>query len=118
MLTMRNGLSLYPICLPGMLPSNQVSQTRVDVYDADKFSNVNLIKEISMDQNIFADLLLRLPENCVKQEHLCDFSSMIGSKPSLPVESSIHQHHFEAFQLSKSYKVSFLIYFFCSVTPP
>lgn len=118
MLTMRNGLSLYPICLPGVLPSNQVSHTKVDVYDADKYSNVNVMKEFSMDQNISADLLLSLPENCVKQEHLCDFSSMFGSKPSLPVESSIHQHNFGAFQFSTSYKVSFLIDFFCSVTPP
>ncbi|KAH6784322.1 basic helix-loop-helix DNA-binding superfamily protein [Perilla frutescens var. hirtella] len=105
MLTMRNGLSLYPICMPGMLQQhNQVSQMRVDVSDTDKYLSVNMTKGISMDQNIPADSLLGLPENCVKQELVTDFSSMIGSKPSLEVESSLLQHHFGAFQLSRSFK--------------
>nr|AKN09617.1 basic helix-loop-helix transcription factor [Salvia miltiorrhiza] len=102
MLTMRNGLNLYPICLPGMLQSNQVSQMRADVYATDKYSNVNMMKEVRLDQNISADSLLGLPENCVKQEHVSDFSSMIGSKTSMEVESSMQQHHFGAFQFSRS----------------
>lgn len=104
---MRNGLSLYPICLPGMPQQpNQVSQARVDVYDTDKYLNVNMTKEMSMNQNIPADSLLRLPENCVKREHVSDFG-----KPSEDAESSLLQHHFGAFQLSRSFKVSFLHYF-------
>ncbi|KAL1564149.1 basic helix-loop-helix transcription factor [Salvia divinorum] len=79
MLTMRNGLSLYPICLPGMLQS---------------------------DQNISGDSLLRLPENCVKQEHMSDFSTMIGSKTSMEVKSIMQQHHLGAFQLSRSFQKS------------
>ncbi|KAL1564150.1 basic helix-loop-helix transcription factor [Salvia divinorum] len=106
MLTMRNGLSLYPICLPGMLQSDQVSQMRVDTYDTDKYSNVHMMKQVILDQNISGDSLLRLPENCVKQEHMSDFSTMIGSKTSMEVKSIMQQHHLGAFQLSRSFQKS------------
>ncbi|KAL0450360.1 UNVERIFIED_CONTAM: Transcription factor SPATULA [Sesamum latifolium] len=93
MLTMRNGLSLYPICLPGMLQSNEISQMRMGI-DADKFLNMNMAKTISMDQNISADALLGLQENCVRQAPVAEFSNM---------ESSA-QDQFKTFQLSRSSK--------------
>lgn len=99
-----------------MLQPNQISQMRMDVYDTDKFLNVNMTKSICMDQNISADALLRLQENCVKQAPVADFSSMIGSKTSLEVESSMQLHHFGAFQLSKSSKVSFFFVSICCFT--
>lgn len=106
MLTMRNGLSLYPICVPGMLQSDQVSQMRADVYDTNKYSDVNMMKQVILDQNILADSLLRLPENFVKQELVSDFSTMLGSKTSMEVESIMQQqHHLGAFQLSRSFQV-------------
>ncbi|KAL9158186.1 hypothetical protein ABFS82_08G051000 [Erythranthe guttata] len=77
MLTMRNGLSLYPICLPEMLQQQQHSQTshmRMDIFDtSDKFLNTNVSKE-----------------NCVKQ----DFSATIGPKSSFKLEYSSQQNHF------------------------
>ncbi|XP_047947208.1 transcription factor PIF4 isoform X2 [Salvia hispanica] len=107
MLTMRNGLSLYPICVPGMLQSDQVSQMRADVYDTNKYSDVNMMKQVILDQNILADSLLRLPENFVKQELVSDFSTMLGSKTSMEVESIMQQqHHLGAFQLSRSFQKS------------
>ncbi|KAI3452008.1 hypothetical protein Pfo_008673 [Paulownia fortunei] len=103
MLTMRNGLSFYPICLPGMLQPNQISQMKMDIYDTDKFLNVNMTKAISMDQNTSVDALLRVQDICVKQAPVADFSTMIGSKTSFEVESSM-QDHFGTFQLCRSLK--------------
>ncbi|XP_042063000.1 transcription factor PIF4-like isoform X2 [Salvia splendens] len=102
MLTMRNGLSLYPICLPGMLQSDQVSQMQADVYDTNKNSDVNMMKQVILDQNILGDSPLRLPENFVKQERLSDFSTMLSSKTSMEVESIMQQQG--AFQLSRSFQ--------------
>ncbi|KAL7141409.1 hypothetical protein ABFS83_08G050900 [Erythranthe nasuta] len=78
MLTMRNGLSLYPICLPEMLQQqqqhNQTSHMRTNIFDtADKFLNTNVSKE-----------------NCVKQ----DFSATIAPKSSFKLEYSSQQNHF------------------------
>ncbi|KAL7101388.1 hypothetical protein ACP275_08G051300 [Erythranthe tilingii] len=76
MLTMRNGLSLYPICLPEMLQQqhNQISHMRMDIFDAaHKFLNTNVSKE-----------------NCVKQ----DFSDTIAPKSSFKLEYSSQQNHF------------------------
>ncbi|KAK6116223.1 hypothetical protein DH2020_050019 [Rehmannia glutinosa] len=101
MLTMRNGLSLYPICLPGMLQPNQISQARVDIYDTDKSLNVNTTKAISVDQNISANALLRLQDSCVKQAPVTDFPTLIGSKTSFELEPST-RHHFGSFQISRS----------------
>ncbi|KAL0377697.1 UNVERIFIED_CONTAM: Transcription factor SPATULA [Sesamum radiatum] len=102
MLTMRNGLSLYPICLPGMLQSNEVSQMRMGI-DADKFLNMNMAKTISMDQNISADALLGLQEDCVRQAPVAEFSNMISPKTLFDVESSA-QDQFKTFQFSRSSK--------------
>ncbi|KAK4416183.1 Transcription factor SPATULA [Sesamum alatum] len=103
MLTMRNGLSLYPICLPGMVQSNEISQMRMGICDADKFLNMNMAKTISMDQNISADALLGLQENCVRQVPVAEFPNMISPKTSFEVESST-QDQFRTFQLSQSSK--------------
>ncbi|KAK4393285.1 Transcription factor SPATULA [Sesamum angolense] len=102
MLTMRNGLSLYPICLPGMLQSNEISPMRMG-NDADKFLNMNMAKTISMDQNISADALLGLQENCARQAPVAEFSNMITPKTSFEVESSA-QDQFKTFQSSRSSK--------------
>ncbi|KAL2241665.1 UNVERIFIED_CONTAM: Transcription factor SPATULA [Sesamum indicum] len=102
MLTMRNGLSLYPVCLPGMLQSNEISQLRMGI-DADKFLNINMAKTNSLDQNISADALLGLQENCVRQAPVAEFSSMISRKTSFEAESS-PQDQFKTFQLSHSSK--------------
>ncbi|KAL6551732.1 hypothetical protein OROGR_007886 [Orobanche gracilis] len=97
MLTMRNGLSVYPICVPGTVPPpNQMFHTRMDIYnDADKFSE--------MDQNVSVDTLLGIGDKCVKQAPDIDFSSMVGSKNSVQVESSMHDH-FDTFQRHESSK--------------
>ncbi|KAL6498249.1 hypothetical protein OROGR_028646 [Orobanche gracilis] len=97
MLTMRNGLSIYPICMSGMVPPlNPMFHTRMDIYnDTDKFSN--------MDQNVLVDTLLGIGDKCVKQAPDIDLSSMVGSKNSVQVESSIHDH-FDTFQRHESSK--------------
>ncbi|KAL6530156.1 hypothetical protein OROMI_028801 [Orobanche minor] len=83
MLTMRNGVSLYPICVPGMVPPHdQMFHTRMDIYnDTDKLSK--------MDQNVS----IEAPDIA--------FSSMVGSKNSVQVESSMHDH-FDTFQHHES----------------
>ncbi|KAL3813628.1 hypothetical protein ACJIZ3_014896 [Penstemon smallii] len=91
MLTMRNGLSLYPICLPGV-PSMNVCETN-------KPLNTIAEKIISMDQNIAADTLLDLPNTCVKQALNADLSTIIGSRSSFEIESS-PQGHFGSYHFS------------------
>ncbi|GFP88221.1 transcription factor spatula [Phtheirospermum japonicum] len=109
MLTMRNGLSLYPICVPGMLQPNQymMSQMSKDTYDSDNFSNVYTTESISMDPNISADALIGLQDKCAKRGPVSDFSITIGgSKSSLKVESeSSMLDHFGNFQQSRSSQV-------------
>ncbi|KAK6128988.1 hypothetical protein DH2020_037261 [Rehmannia glutinosa] len=86
-----------------MLQPNQISQTRVDIYDTDKSLNVNTTKAISVDQNISANALLRLQDSCVKQAPVTDFPTLIGSKTSFELEPST-RHHFGSFQISRSSK--------------
>ncbi|GER30899.1 BHLH transcription factor MYC5 [Striga asiatica] len=100
MLTMRNGLSLYPICMPEIVQPNQMSQMRMNTYDTDKLSSLQMSKSISMDQHMQADKLLSVQEKCVIEAPATDFSSIINSKASFQVESS----HFGTFQHSKPYE--------------
>ncbi|CAA0840973.1 Transcription factor SPATULA [Striga hermonthica] len=102
MLTMRNGLSLYPICMPEIVQPNQMSQMRMNTntYDTDKLSSMHVSKSVSMDQHMQADKLLNVQDKCVSEAPTTDFSSIINSKASFQVESS----YFGTFQHSKPYK--------------
>ncbi|KAL3646298.1 hypothetical protein CASFOL_011478 [Castilleja foliolosa] len=81
MLTMRNGLSLYPVCVPGMLEPNQYMMSQPN------FPNVYTSESISMGPNISADALIGLQDKCTKRCPVNDFSS--GSKRSLKVKSEL-----------------------------
>lgn len=99
-----------------MLPPNQISQPRMEIYDTDKFLTTNVSKSIPIDQNISPNELLRLQDNCVKHTPLADCLTMIGSKTLYKVESS-EKDHIESLKLSRSSRVSnyyhFLFNFLC-----
>lgn len=93
MLTMRNGLTVYPVCLPGMVQPEQVSQMTLDMLERNKSVNMSLAKSVSANQDLSADILVSLQEKPV-----ADFT---GSQVPFGVESST-QNRFISFQVSKS----------------
>lgn len=110
MLTVRNGLSVYPICLPGMLHPNQIPQTRPDSYDGTRSLNMNMTKAVSIDQETLTEAILSLQDNGVEGIPVSGFSTMIDSRTAFQTESS-SQAHFGPYQLLKSSSVSLVFPF-------
>ncbi|XP_051141274.1 transcription factor SPATULA isoform X2 [Andrographis paniculata] len=92
MLTMRNGLSLYPICLPGIMQPTQICQMAMDISDGEKAFNLNMTKAIATDRTISEDAILSLQDDRVKQTPVPNFSTMMGIKSTLNLESSLQDH--------------------------
>ncbi|XP_073147188.1 uncharacterized protein [Henckelia pumila] len=101
MLTVRNGLSVYPICLPGMLHPNQIPQTRPDSYEGTRSLNMNMTKAASIDQETSAEAMLGVQDDGVERMPVSGFSTMINSRTAFQTESSIRAH-FGPIQLLKS----------------
>ncbi|XP_073272477.1 transcription factor SPATULA-like [Primulina huaijiensis] len=78
MLTVRNGLSMDPICLPGILHPNQIPQTRPDSCDGTRFLSMNMTKAVSIDQETLIEAILSLQDDCVERMPDSGFSIMIN----------------------------------------
>nr|XP_048335473.1 transcription factor SPATULA isoform X1 [Ziziphus jujuba var. spinosa] len=103
MLSMRNGLSLHPMCVPGALPPIQLSQTRMDFGEGNRSLHLNMSGTLPMDQETSTQNLFGLSNQCSapNQTFVPNMSSIIGSESSFGIEPSI-QAHLGPFQLHTS----------------
>ncbi|XP_059623901.1 transcription factor SPATULA-like isoform X2 [Cornus florida] len=99
MLTMRNGLSLSPMCLPGVLQPTQLSQTRMGFYEGNGSQNMNLTGALAMNQETPTNTAFSLPNQCSNpnQPSVANLSNIINSDTLFGLQSSIPSH-FRPFQ--------------------
>lgn len=95
MLTMRNGLSLYPMCLPGVLQPNQLSQMRMGFHEGNgllKMTSTPPINPETLTNSVFS-----LPKQCnnldQSSQSVTNLLSIINSKTSFGLESSVQAQH-------------------------
>ncbi|CAI9752853.1 unnamed protein product [Fraxinus pennsylvanica] len=100
MLTMRNGLSLYPMSLPVMPRPDQVSQMRMGIYQGN--GPLNMKSEHPLNQDYLSNALFSLLDNSPTHASAADFSTMMGSKTSFELASIPTQ--LGPFQFSRSSK--------------
>lgn len=103
MLTMRNGVSLYPVSLPWMPRRDQISQMRMGIYPGNGPLNVNMESEHPLNQDNSSNALFNLLDNSPMHASAADFSTMMGSKTSFGLASIPTQ--LGPFQFSRSSKV-------------
>ncbi|PSS21273.1 Transcription factor SPATULA like [Actinidia chinensis var. chinensis] len=106
MLTMRHGLSLYPMCLPGALQPAQLSHTKMDFYEGNEPLNMDVTGVFPANKGTSTNSLFNIPNQSTNPVQLpaIDFSSIINSETSFGMESSM-QGHLRPFPLLTSSKV-------------
>lgn len=94
LLTVRNGLSLYPMCLPGVLPSNQVSETRTG-YEGNRSLDMSLASALPLKPVTPTNILFNLPDNFKKAKQASDVnqSELSDSEDAFAPASIIHGNH-------------------------
>lgn len=105
LLTMRNGVSLYPMCLPGILQSNEISHMRMGYSEGRSRSlNVNNMTRAttSLDQTTAPsnNIMFTLPGHYPNQEQTSSIPNLrkLSDSDSFGLGSST-QVHSESFQL-------------------
>lgn len=103
MLTMRNGLSLYPMCLPGALQPAQLTQMAKDFYEG----NGTDVTGMSFNPETSTSSLFNIPNQNTNPGQLTaiDLSSALSSETSFGRESAI-EGHLRPLQLRTSSRVS------------
>ncbi|KAA8531686.1 hypothetical protein F0562_006597 [Nyssa sinensis] len=94
MLTMRNGSSLYPICVPGVLQPAQSSQMTMGFYEGNGSRNMNLTSTLPVNQETPTNSVFCLPNQCPKpnRQSVVHLPNIINPETSFGLESSIHGH--------------------------
>lgn len=102
MLTMRNGLSLYPMCLPGALQPAQLTQMAKDFYEG----NGTDVTGMSFNPETSTSSLFYIPNQNTNPGQLTaiDLSSTLSSETSFGRESAI-EGHLRPLQLRTSSRV-------------
>ncbi|KAJ7952840.1 BHLH transcription factor [Quillaja saponaria] len=102
MLSMRNGSSLYPMCLPGALQPIQLSRTKRDVGEENR-SLPNMTGILPFHQENFLHDGCSLPNKrtASSQPSMPSLSYIINSETSLGLDSPA-QAHLRSFQLQTS----------------
>ncbi|GAV67746.1 HLH domain-containing protein [Cephalotus follicularis] len=106
MLSMRNGLSLHPMCLPGVLQPIQLSSHMSMGLGEDNGSlHINRTGTLPTNQETLERTVFNLPNQCSASDQLPipNVSNIINSETSLGMEPSINSH-FGSFQLHTSSK--------------
>ena len=75
MLSMRNELSLHPMCLLGVLQPIQFSQTRMDFGEENGSLPMNVSGIVSANQETSTQMVFDLPNQCI--------SSNLASVPNM-----------------------------------
>ncbi|KAL1809940.1 hypothetical protein ACET3Z_026930 [Daucus carota] len=93
MLTMRNGLSMYPMCLPDVLQQNQLSEKRISFHEGSDL--LNLGSTVPNTSSNRTHSLFTLAEQCnnLKQPSVTNMSRITNSKSSYGLESSNQAQH-------------------------
>ncbi|XVF17670.1 hypothetical protein REPUB_Repub10bG0143400 [Reevesia pubescens] len=102
MLSMRNGLNLHPMCLPGILQPIQFSQTRSDFGEENGSLPMNVSGIVPLNQETSVQMVFDLPNHCSSSNPAClpNMSNIITSETSYGLESI--QAQFGPFQLLSS----------------
>lgn len=102
LLTMRNGVSLYPMCLPGILQSNEISHRRTGYTEGSRSLTLNMARATSttpLDQTTPTNILFTLPGHYPNQEQTSIPNlRKLSDSDSFGLGSST-QVHPESFQL-------------------
>ncbi|KAK8710346.1 hypothetical protein V6N13_145675 [Hibiscus sabdariffa] len=89
MLSMRNGLSLHPMCLPGVLQPLQFSQTRMNLGDESGSLSMNVSGMVPENQETSVQLVFDLPNQCNSSNlaSVPNVANIITSETSFELES-------------------------------
>ncbi|GMI76886.1 hypothetical protein HRI_001357800 [Hibiscus trionum] len=89
MLSMRNGLSLHPMCLPGLLQPLQFSQTRMNLGDESGSLSMNVSGTVPENQETSVQMVFDLPNQCNSSNPVSmpNMSNIITSETSFELES-------------------------------
>ncbi|KAL6339153.1 hypothetical protein AAG906_024304 [Vitis piasezkii] len=100
MLSMRNGLSLHPMCLPGVLPPVQLSQMRVGIGEENGSLHMDMTGTLPVNQETME---YRLANQGTSSSHpsVPNLTGIMNPETSFGLESSI-QAHLGPFQLQTS----------------
>ncbi|XP_009607890.1 uncharacterized protein LOC107807290 isoform X1 [Nicotiana tabacum] len=103
MLTMRNGLSMYPMGLPRVLQQNQVSQLSMDLCEGNGYTNAKAAGALHVNQDTSLNAIFSPSENRTetKLTPVATMSNVNHSNNAFESESSINVH-LDPFQLSRS----------------
>ncbi|TXG59413.1 hypothetical protein EZV62_013986 [Acer yangbiense] len=104
MLTMKNGLSLHHMCLPGALQPFQFSQMKMGFGGENGSLHTNTTGTLAVNQEDLTQSLLSLPGQCTATNQL-QVSNTINSETSFGLDSSI-QAQLGPFLLRTSSEVS------------
>ncbi|XVF15536.1 hypothetical protein REPUB_Repub09cG0162500 [Reevesia pubescens] len=102
MLSMRNGLSLHPMYLPGVVQPIQFPQTRIDFGEENGSLPLNVSGTVPANQETSAQIVFDLPNQCSSSNpaSVPNMSNIITSDTSFGLESI--QTQFGPFQLLSS----------------
>ncbi|OAY35468.1 transcription factor SPATULA isoform X2 [Manihot esculenta] len=100
MLSMRNGISLHPMCLPGMLQPVQLSQYSRGFGEENVSQHMNIAGSLPLNQENPEQIIFDLPNQCAISNQL-SVPNIINSETSFGMESSIRAH-FGPFPLLRS----------------
>ncbi|KAI8020047.1 Transcription factor SPATULA [Camellia lanceoleosa] len=93
MLTMRNGLSLYPMCLPGVLQPAQLSDIKMSFYEGNGTLNMDMTGMLPVNQETPTNTLFNIPNQSTNPSELSAANlSIINSGTSFGMDSSIQGH--------------------------
>ncbi|BBH07797.1 basic helix-loop-helix DNA-binding superfamily protein [Prunus dulcis] len=103
MLSMRNGMSLHPMCLPGALQPVQLSQMRMDLGEENRPLHLDMTGTLLMNQESPTQNLFHFSNQCTdaNQSYVPDMSNVVNSETSFGLESSMRAH-LGPFQLPNS----------------
>ncbi|KAL3525681.1 hypothetical protein ACH5RR_014053 [Cinchona calisaya] len=94
LLTVRNGLSLYPMCLPGVLQSNRLPETRM-ACEGDRSSNMRLANALPLNPATPTNILFDLSNNYnnPKQASIVNLPKSNDSEHAFAPESAMRTQH-------------------------
>ncbi|TMW89205.1 hypothetical protein EJD97_017500 [Solanum chilense] len=106
MLTMRNGLNMYPLGLPRLLQQNQLSQQKIGLCEGNAFTNAKVAGNLQVNQDASLNAIFNPTENCTETKVTppITMSNVNQSDSAFELESSMNIH-LDPFQLSRSKEI-------------
>ncbi|XP_048233389.1 transcription factor SPATULA isoform X8 [Ricinus communis] len=103
MLSLRNGIGLHPMCLPGVLQPTQFSQFSMGFAEENGSQHTNVAGSLPLNQEKPEQTVFDIPSQCGVSNQLSvpNMSNVIHSQTSFGMESSVRAH-FGPFPLQTS----------------